>query len=200
MRIVLPEPPVSGSVDVSKFGSAKLAKRRLVTLANTPNWGDARISHKTTWPATDYIYDDTAGAGTCIYVIDTGVFLNHRVRCKSTTVPYGYFRQANGADSEQEFGGRATWGANFVVGSPVSGLPSSLKGKPANDQSRQDEDENGHGTHVAGTAAGENVGVANNANIVAVKILDAAGSGTLAGVIAGLVWGKPEHSPGPHQS
>lgn len=53
------------------------------------------------------------------------------------------------------------------------------------------DDENGHGTHVAGTiAAIDNsvgvVGVAAGAPVVAVRVLDRRGSGTISGVIAGV--------------
>lgn len=47
---------------------------------------------------------------------------------------------------------------------------------------------NGHGTHVAGTAAGTTYGVAKGANIVAVRVLDCSGSGTWSGVAKGLDW------------
>jgi len=47
-------------------------------------------------------------------------------------------------------------------------------------------DFNGHGTHVASTVAGAKYGVAKKANIIAVKVLDGRGSGTLADVIAGI--------------
>lgn len=50
------------------------------------------------------------------------------------------------------------------------------------------EDCNGHGTHVAGTAAGTTYGVAKNASVVAVRVLDCYGSGTISGVIAGIDW------------
>ncbi|HAU22649.1 MAG TPA: peptidase S8 [Erythrobacter sp.] len=53
------------------------------------------------------------------------------------------------------------------------------------------DDENGHGTHVAGTiAAIDNnfgvVGVAAGATVVAVRVLDRRGSGSYSGVIAGI--------------
>ncbi|MBU2525304.1 MAG: S8 family serine peptidase [Bacteroidetes bacterium] len=53
------------------------------------------------------------------------------------------------------------------------------------------DDQNGHGTHVAGTVAALNntigvVGVAAGASVVAVRVLDRRGSGSISGVIAGV--------------
>lgn len=53
------------------------------------------------------------------------------------------------------------------------------------------DDQNGHGTHVAGTVAAINnttgvVGVAAGAPVVAVRVLDRRGSGSYSGVIAGI--------------
>lgn len=47
---------------------------------------------------------------------------------------------------------------------------------------------NGHGTHVAGTVGGFTYGVAKNVALVAVRVLDCKGSGTVSGVIAGVDW------------
>lgn len=47
---------------------------------------------------------------------------------------------------------------------------------------------NGHGTHVAGTVGGTTYGIAKNVKLVAVKVLDCAGSGPISGVIAGVDW------------
>ena len=41
-------------------------------------------------------------------------------------------------------------------------------------------DLNGHGTHVAGTIAGIEYGIAKSATIIAVRVLNAGGSGTFA--------------------
>ncbi|MEU7578321.1 S8 family peptidase [Streptomyces sp. NPDC041068] len=72
--------------------------------------------------------------------------------------------------THQDFGGRASSGWDFVD----------------NDATAQDG--NGHGTHVAGTVAGESYGVAKKANVVGVRVLDNEGSGTTAQVIAGIDW------------
>ena len=54
------------------------------------------------------------------------------------------------------------------------------------------DDQNGHGTHVAGTIAARSdnnigvIGVAAGAPVVAVRVLDRRGSGTISGVIAGV--------------
>lgn len=48
------------------------------------------------------------------------------------------------------------------------------------------EDRDGHGTHVAGTAAGDILGVASNANIYGVKALDADGGGWSSNVVAAI--------------
>jgi len=55
---------------------------------------------------------------------------------------------------------------------------------------------NGHGTHVAGTVAGNTYGFAIAATIVPVRVLDCAGSGTTSGVIAGINWVIDHHVAG----
>ncbi|MFI8202399.1 S8 family serine peptidase [Streptomyces sp. NPDC085937] len=72
--------------------------------------------------------------------------------------------------SHSDFGGRARNGYDAVDGDNVA------------------QDGNGHGTHVAGTVAGSAYGVAKKAAIVGVRVLDNNGSGTTAGVIAGVDW------------
>jgi hypothetical protein len=55
------------------------------------------------------------------------------------------------------------------------------------------DDENGHGTHVAGIIGGKNntigvLGVASGANLVSVRVLDKEGNGTLSGTLQGLAY------------
>jgi subtilisin family serine protease len=72
--------------------------------------------------------------------------------------------------THKDFGGRAGYGWDFV----------------GNDKSAGDG--NGHGTHVAATIAGTTYGVAKKAKVVSVRVLDNAGAGTTAQVIAGIDW------------
>jgi len=64
---------------------------------------------------------------------------------------------------------------------------SAITSKGVADQN----DQNGHGTHVAGTIAAidngiDSLGVAPNATVVPVRVLDRRGSGSISGVIAGI--------------
>lgn len=77
----------------------------------------------------------------------------------------------------QEFTGRLRKGPNYV-----------------NDN---DEDESGHGTHVAGIAAGANVGVNKNAEVVAVKILDKNEVGSLSSFLKAIQWVIDDHNSNP---
>lgn len=76
--------------------------------------------------------------------------------------------------THEQFGGRARWGENFV--------------------DELNSDCHGHGTHVAGLIGSRDYGVCVDAKLVAVKVLDCQGSGTLSGVIKGMEWVFKEHT------
>ncbi|MFF8360253.1 S8 family peptidase [Streptomyces chartreusis] len=117
------------------------------TRKNPPSWGLDRIDQANLPLDKSYTWPESAGGGVTVYVIDTGIRVSHK-----------------------DFGGRASYGWDFV----------------GNDRSAGDG--NGHGTHVAGTIAGKQYGVAKKAKVVAVRVLDDAGGGTTAQVIAGIDW------------
>ncbi|PHH69110.1 hypothetical protein CDD82_7986 [Ophiocordyceps australis] len=71
-------------------------------------------------------------------------------------------------DTHPDFGGRATQIKNLVPGS--------------------DQDQKGHGTHVAGTIGSNSYGVAKKTQLYGVKVLDANGDGPNSRIIAGLDW------------
>ncbi|MES3035759.1 MAG: S8 family peptidase [Gemmatimonadota bacterium] len=72
--------------------------------------------------------------------------------------------------THSDFGGRATTGYDAVT----------LGGSAT--------DCHGHGTHVAGTVGGTAYGVAKAVQLKAVRVLNCSGSGSNAGVIAGVDW------------
>jgi hypothetical protein len=56
---------------VEKDGVAHTQQSTLVTQTGVP-WGLARLSSRKTGTAT-YTYDPSAGAGVCVYIVDTGI-------------------------------------------------------------------------------------------------------------------------------
>ena len=77
--------------------------------------------------------------------------------------------------SHPEFGGRAS-AVYDAIGDGQNG-----------------QDCNGHGTHVAGTVGSASYGVAKNAYLRAVRVLNCAGSGTASQVLAGMNWVTTNH-------
>lgn len=78
--------------------------------------------------------------------------------------------------THQQFGGRASVGTDTI------------------NDGQNGNDCNGHGTHVAGTVGGSTFGVAKEVSLIAVRVLNCAGSGSNAGVIAGVDWVTANHS------
>ena len=105
---------------------------------------------------------------------------------------YGYAYDGSGVNvyiidtgiqiTHDEFGGRAQY------------LPNLTNGNFVSDSQTNAEDCHGHGTHVAGTAAGALYGVAKNATVWAVRVLDCSGAGTSAGLVAAVDWIAANHA------
>jgi subtilisin family serine protease len=119
-------------------------------------------------------WDLSQGAGVVVAVIDSGTRLDHPDLARNIWTNFGEV-PGNGADDDD----------NGYV-DDVHGIDLTNRGR------RQDlSDGNGHGTHVAGIiAAAANrrgvVGVAPQARIMTVKVLDAQARGTTSAVAEGI--------------
>ncbi|MFC7527498.1 S8 family peptidase [Actinoplanes sp. GCM10030250] len=127
---------------------------RLTGTQKNPTWGLDRVDQRSRTPSKSYL-PSADGDNVHAYVIDTGIRTTH-----------------------QQFGGRATYGYDFV----------------GNDTTAADC--NGHGTHVAGTIGGSTYGVAKKVKLVAVRVLNCDGEGSLSDVIDGIDW-VTEHAVHP---
>ena len=120
----------------------------------------------------DLVWADTGytGAGSAVAIIDTGIDGNH-----------------SGLDDLDD--DNSTNDAKIIGFYDAVNSPELTNGTEV-----QAYDDQGHGTHCAGITAGtgaptyEYIGVAPQANLVGVKVLDAGGSGSYATVMAGMQW------------
>lgn len=116
------------------------------------------------------------------------------------TIPWGITRIGGAGDGT----GKTAWVIDSGIDQDHPDLNvdtnrsvSFLGGRDADNP----DDQNGHGTHVAGTIAAINnnigvVGVAAGATVVAVRVLDRRGSGSYSGVIAGVDYVGANGQPG----
>jgi subtilisin family serine protease len=86
--------------------------------------------------------------------------------------------------SHEQFGGRAVYGID--IARSASGSIVDPRGS----------DCDGHGTHVASSAAGTTTGVAPGSRVFSVRVLDCNGLGEVADVVKGLRWIADHHTAG----
>ena len=156
--------PVEHILEASKLpGVVMIELDGILTVTN----GDAAVLHgvDTAWAETGY-----DGSGTTVAIIDTGIDGNH-----------------SGLDDQDD--DPATHDPKIIGFYDPVNNPSLRNGTevfPYDDQ--------GHGSHCAGTTAGtgapnyDHPGMAPQASLVGVKVLDAGGSGSFATVMAGMEW------------
>ncbi|KAF8177421.1 peptidase S8/S53 domain-containing protein [Pholiota molesta] len=147
---------------------------------------DAALTAPLASPDVEHVSEDIANTGTAQRNAPWGLSrISSSKRLSGTDITalnytYRYSTSAgSGVDvyvlstgvytAHNQFGGRASWGATFG-------------GYASND------DKHGMGTHVAGTIAGTQFGVAKAAQIISVKCLGDNNLGTFSDVISGINW------------
>jgi subtilisin len=111
-------------------------------------------------------WNASSGEGVKVAILDTGIQLDH-----------------------PDLVGNVQGGVTCISGRSPFSVPSCDPGG---------NDDNGHGTHVAGTVAALDneigvVGVAFDAELYSVKVLDRQGRGRLSDIIAGIEWSVENH-------
>ncbi|CAM9122743.1 unnamed protein product, partial [Ectocarpus fasciculatus] len=122
-------------------------------------WGLDRVNHRNYTESSTYTYDYTTGAD------GNGV--------DAYIIDTGIYCENDDFTSKKV--GTCTFGYSTVTSGFINPVVDETDG-------------NGHGTHCAGSVAGQTYGVAKEANLIAVKVLSDAGSGSTSGVIDGINW------------
>jgi serine protease AprX len=142
---------------------------------------------------SQYSYTGVDGTGVGIAVLDSGVMRNHKA-----------FNNATGASRVlRNVNMIGTTAANAMDAATKAEMPgpgtaerTTYENSVANDQATV-HDQWGHGTHVAAVAAGrasgysyasDTTGIAPNASIIDVKVLNWEGVGTVADTLEGIQW------------
>ncbi len=167
-------------------------------------WGLDRIDART-GRDNSFTYA-TDGTGVKAYVVDSGVNALHGDF--SSRVLSGWSYRSRTSDPT----GAALTSYNNAINAyslnPANGIapcayntqihqvnPSTFDGV-RDDLDVGGLDNDGHGTHVAGSIGGSATGVAKAVSIVPVRVLDSCGSGTTTMVLNGINWILADHLPG----
>lgn len=149
-------PRVAAADGAASSSPSSLSRQHLAP----SQWNLDRIDAR--YPSLDRGYEynaSRAGEGVTIWTVDSGIIAEHdEFACW-------------GEEGKEEGCSRAQEGPSFLSD---GSSPSSSR------------DCDGHGTHVASTAIGRRVGVAKRARVVALRVLDCNGTGTIEDVVSAL--------------
>lgn len=167
-------------------------------------WGLDRIDSRT-GRDNSFTYT-TDGTGVKAYVVDSGVNASHPAFSSRVLSGWSYRSRT----SDPTGAALASYNASLVAynANPQNGIPPCAYNSTVHqyipstvDGIREDADvgkvdNDGHGTHVAGTIGGTTTGVAKAVSIVPVRVLDSCGAGTTTMVLGGLNWILADHQLG----
>ncbi|MFO8232547.1 MAG: S8 family peptidase, partial [Longimonas sp.] len=137
-------------------------------------------------PDVDFVEQDQT-----VHAVDT-----------QSDAPWGLDRvdQRSGLDDTYTYDATGSGVNAYILDTGINTSHDDFGGRAVNsfdafNDGQNGEDCNGHGTHVAGTVGGSSYGVAKDATLHAVRVLDCDGGGTMSGVIDGVDWVAANHQP-----
>lgn len=157
----------SAAVVPTSSASASATPSQSATNGTTPTNSTSLMTQQSTsiWNLDDLSHKDgVEGSTSYTYVYDQSAG-------EGTTA---YVFDTGIRSTHEEFEGRVRFGINALTGSTDGAADGN-------------NDNTGHGTHVAGTLGGKTYGVAKKAFLVDVKVFDT-GSATMSAILAGLDW------------
>ena len=190
---VVPE-PIARALGTQTVGPVELGS----ATGGTVPWGLDRLDARSGKNGS-YTYS-TDGTGVKVYVADSGINMSH---------PEFTGRVLPGWSYRSDVTALSTYNAslNYELTHPGEGIVACVNGPShttnpvlmdgvysLSDVGTTDND--GHGTHVAGTVGGTYSGVAKAVSLVPVRVLDSCGSGTATMVRKGLEWILANHQEG----
>ena len=142
----------------------------------------------------------TDGTGVKVYVADSGINASHEDLTGRVLPGWSYRSDATALQTYNN-------SLNYELTNPGKGIVACANGPthtvdPASMDGIADPsdvgttDNDGHGTHVAGTIGGTYSGVAKAVSLVPVRVLDSCGAGTATMVRKGLEWILANHQVG----
>ena len=165
-------------------------------------WGLDRIDQRTTQGDGRYEWS-TDGTGVDMYVVDSGLNANHldfagRVRAgwsyrTDPAVMSGILASEPVGSPDRCENSNGFDPADHPYDVNTFDYPSPL---PTALQDPGWPDNQGHGTHVAGIAAGALTGVAKGVTLVPVRVMNSCGDGSTNALVAGLEWILEDHQAG----
>ena len=194
----------SSNVDVEPIARTMVTSSPQTTgPGGSLSWGLDRIDQRTPVTSSRSFSFTTNGSGVNIYILDSGVAWDHPEF--GSRVANGWSYRSSSSALASYNSALTQWNSNPNA-NPRPGIePCANDGSHAIDPTQFDNpaqpdatdvgrtDNDGHGTHVAGIAAGDSVGVAKNATIIPVRALDSCGNGTRIMILEALAWILADH-------
>ena len=157
-------------------------------------WGLDRINQTDLPLDSNYTYTAT-GTGVKAYIVDTGIKANH-VEFAGRVASGWSYRSASQTtlNTWNSWLGSCKDDPDYVSSDHPIDVDVFDFTRNVSDVGSPDND--GHGTHVAGTIGGTTTGVAKGVTLVPVRVLNSCGSGLSSMILAGLDWILTDHQIG----